>query len=108
MAINNGTLLQPATVTLLQTPQRLASGEETGCGLGWDLETVPLKGKLTPIVGHDGDVLGGMVASLVMLRDRGIVVAVISNISYSDTAGLAAKILEAWTIVSLQSSVMNQ
>jgi CubicO group peptidase (beta-lactamase class C family) len=98
MAINNGTLLQPATVQLLQTPQRLPSGEETGYGLGWDLETVTLNGKPTLVVGHDGDVLGGMVASLLMLRDRGIVVAVISNISYSDTAGLAAKILEAWTI----------
>ena len=40
MAINSGKLLQPATVQLLQTSQRLASGEETGYGLGWDLETV--------------------------------------------------------------------
>jgi CubicO group peptidase (beta-lactamase class C family) len=98
LAINHGTLLQPATVALLQKAQRLPSGEETGYGLGWDLETVTLKGKPTPIVGHDGEVLGGMVASLAVLRDRGIVVAVISNISYSDTAGLAAKVLEAWTL----------
>ncbi|HYT65953.1 MAG TPA: serine hydrolase domain-containing protein, partial [Vicinamibacterales bacterium] len=38
MAINRGKLLQPATVKTLQTSQRLASGEETGYGLGWDLE----------------------------------------------------------------------
>ena len=44
MAINGGTLLQPATVELLQTSQRLASGQETGYGLGWDLETVALAG----------------------------------------------------------------
>ena len=30
----------PPPSRLLQTPQRLASGEETGYGLGWDLETV--------------------------------------------------------------------
>ena len=40
MAVSSGTLLQPATVRLLQTSQRLASGQETGYGLGWDLETV--------------------------------------------------------------------
>ena len=33
MAINSGKLLQPATVELLQTSQRLASGEESGYGL---------------------------------------------------------------------------
>ena len=63
MAINSGKLLQPATVQLLQTSQRLASGEETGYGLGWDLETVTLAGKQTRVVGHDGESLGGMVAS---------------------------------------------
>ena len=44
MAINSGKLLQPATVQLLQTSQRLPSGQETGYGLGWDLETVALAG----------------------------------------------------------------
>ena len=34
MAINSGKLLQPATVQLFQTSQRLPSGEETGYGLG--------------------------------------------------------------------------
>ena len=42
IALKNGKLLQPATVKLLQTSQRLPSGEETGYGLGWDLETVSL------------------------------------------------------------------
>src|SRR5262245_45273578 len=37
MAINSGKLLQPATVELLQTSQRLASGEEPGYCLGWYL-----------------------------------------------------------------------
>ncbi len=81
MAINSGKLLQPATVQLLQASQRLASGEETGYGLGWDLETVTLAGKQTRLVGHDGESLGGMVASFMTLPEHGIVVSVTSNIS---------------------------
>ena len=94
MAINSGKLLQPATVQLLQTSQRLPSGQETGYGLGWDLETVTLAGHQTQVVGHDGESLGGMVASLMTFREQGIVVAVTSNISYADTSGLAAKIAQ--------------
>jgi CubicO group peptidase (beta-lactamase class C family) len=96
LAIDKGTLLRPSTVDLLQAPQRLASGEETGYGLGWDLETAALTGQETRIVGHDGESLGGQVASLVMSREHGIVVAVTSNISYADTSGLASRIAEAF------------
>ncbi len=96
MAINSGKLLQPATVQLLQTSQRLRSGQETGHGLGWDLETVMLAGEQTRAVGHDGDSLGGMVASLMTFPERGIVVAVTSNISYADTISLALKIAQAF------------
>jgi serine beta-lactamase-like protein LACTB len=96
LAINSGKLLQPATVELLQTSQRLSSGEETGYGLGWDLETVTLAGEQTRAVGHDGETLGGMVTSLMTFRERGIVVAVTSNISYADTFSLALKIAEAF------------
>ena len=71
-----GKLLQPATVQLFQTSQRLASGEETGYGLGWDLETAALTGKQTHLVGHDGESLGGMVASFMTFPEQGIVVAV--------------------------------
>jgi serine beta-lactamase-like protein LACTB len=96
MAIDSGRLLQPETVKLLQTPQRLASGQETGYGLGWDLETVTLGGKPTRVAGHDGETLGGMVASLMTSREHGITVSVMSNISYADTSGLAAKIAQAF------------
>lgn len=96
MAVNNGKLLQPATVRLLQTSQRLASGEETGYGLGWDVETVTLAGKPTRAAGHDGDSLGGMVASLMTFPEQGIVVAVTSNTSYADTFSLAEKIAQAF------------
>ncbi len=96
MAIHRGKLLQPATVELLQTSQRLASGAETGHGLGWNFQTVALAGKPTRAVGQDGDSLGGMVASLMTFPEYGIVVAVTSNISYADTRAIALKIAEAF------------
>ncbi len=73
IAINSGKLLQPATVQLLQTSQRLPSGQETGYGLGWDLETVTLAGQQTAMVGHDGDVAGrdgGVAHDVPRARDR--------------------------------------
>jgi serine beta-lactamase-like protein LACTB, mitochondrial len=96
IAIENGKLLQPSTVQLLQTSQRLRSGQETGYGLGWDLETVALSGKQTREVGHDGDLLGGMAASLMTFPEHGIVVAVTSNISYADTFAVGSKIAQAF------------
>ncbi len=96
MAMNGGKLLQPATIELLQTSQRLASGVETGYGLGWDIETVMLGGKQTRALGHNGDSLGGMVASLMTFPEYGMAVAVTSNISYADTFSLAVKTAEAF------------
>jgi serine beta-lactamase-like protein LACTB, mitochondrial len=96
MAINRGRLLQPATVQLLETSQRLASEKETGYGLGWDIETAALAGEQTRWVGHDGTSLGGTVASLMTFPEHGIVVSVISNISYADTPALALKIAQAF------------
>ena len=91
-----GKLLQPATVQLLQTSQRLPSGEETGYGLGWDLETVTLAGEQTGLAGHDGESLGGMVASFMTFPKHGIAVAVTSNISYADTYSVAVSIAQAF------------
>ena len=96
MAVNGGKVLKRETVQLLQTTQRLARGGETGYGLGWDVETVTLGGRPVRAVGHDGEVLGGMAGSLVTLPERGMAVAVMSNISYADTHSLAVKIAEAF------------
>lgn len=52
MALDNGTLLKPDTVRMLQTPQLLASGEETAYGLGWMLETVSLAGEPARLASH--------------------------------------------------------
>jgi serine beta-lactamase-like protein LACTB, mitochondrial len=96
LAINGGTLLQPATVKTLQTPQRLASGEETGYGLGWDLETVSIGGETARQVGHDGEFFIGGSTSFMMLPERGIVVAVATNTSFADTSSIALKIAQAF------------
>ena len=96
LAIHGGKLLKPATVQLLQTPQRLASGAETGYGLGWDFETVTVAGKPTRATGHDGELLGGMSSSLLTLPEHGIAVSVLSNISYADTFALAVEIADAF------------
>ena len=95
MAIEHGKFLQPSTVKLLQTAQRLPSGAETGYGLGWDLETVEVNGKQTGLVGHNGNILGGMAMSFITLPEYGISVAVTSNTSYAETYDLAIKIANA-------------
>lgn len=96
MAINRGKLLQGSTLKLLQSPQRMASGQETGYGLGWYARTVTLAGKPTRVVGQDGDSLGGMVASLLIVPEYGIVAAATSNISYAGTFPLAVKVADAF------------
>jgi CubicO group peptidase (beta-lactamase class C family) len=96
MAIDAGKLLQPGTVQMFKTSQRLTSGAETGYGLGWDLGTVMLVNRQTQWAGHDGMSLGGPVASLMTFPEHGIAVAVISNISYTDTRAMAVKIAQAF------------
>jgi serine beta-lactamase-like protein LACTB, mitochondrial len=96
MAVNSGKLLKPETRDLLQTPQRLPSGEETGYGLGWDFESVELAGEQRRWVGHDGTLFGGMLASFITFPDRGLVVSVISNTSYADTETLAVNVAQAF------------
>jgi CubicO group peptidase (beta-lactamase class C family) len=95
-AIVNGSLLGRGTVDQLLTPQQTRTGAETGYGLGWDLETATLAGRPTLVAGHDGDLQGGMVASLLLERDRRLVVAVTSNISYADTFAVAVRVADAF------------
>ena len=96
IAVNSGKLLQPATVSLLQTPQLLASGDETEYGLGWMLETVPLAGRSTRMAQHASRTLLGGSTSFMTFPERGIVVAVTSNISKALTRPIALQIAEAF------------
>jgi CubicO group peptidase (beta-lactamase class C family) len=97
MAISRGTLLKPDTVEMLQTPQRLTSGEQTEYGLGWALETVPLAGQPTRMAGHGtkADFIGGT-TSLMTFPERGIVVAVTTNTSFADTKSLALDVAQVF------------
>jgi CubicO group peptidase (beta-lactamase class C family) len=97
LAIDNGTLLTPATVAMLRTPQRLASGQQTDYGLGWKIETIPLAGKPARMASHGSkpDFIGGT-ASLLTFPGRGVVVAVTSNTSFADTSSIARQIAEAF------------
>jgi serine beta-lactamase-like protein LACTB len=96
LSINNGTLLKPATVQTLQTSQQLTSGRRTGHGLGWDLDTVSLAGQPAQSVGHSGIASSGAAVSLMTFRERGIVVAVTSNITSADTSAVALRVAEAF------------
>ncbi len=96
IAFSSGKLLQPATVRKLQTPQLLASGEETEYGLGWMLETVPLGGEPTRLASHASRTLLGGSTSFMTFPERGLVVAVTSNTSFAHTRSIALSIAQAF------------
>ena len=96
LAMTNGRLLQPATIRMLQTRQELASGKETGFGLGWTVETVPLAGDETKLAGDASRSLIGGSTSFLTFPDRAIVVALTTNTSYADTRSIAMSIAEAF------------
>ena len=96
IALSNDTLLRPATVTRLQSPQVLASGEETSYGLGWMLETVSLAGAPTRVVGHASRTMLGGSTSFLTFPERGLVVAATSNISKADLRSIALRIAQVF------------
>ena len=96
MAINRGKLLRLQTVQLLQTPQRLASGEQTSYGLGWELKSVTLAGQQVQAAGHNGHFWVEEVASLLTFPERGLAVAVMSNVSFAGTPSVAERIAQAF------------
>lgn len=96
LAIKDGKLLQAATVQMLQAPRRLASGEQTGYGLGWDVDSVSLRGESTTMLGHDGEFFIGGSTSLVTFPDRGLVIAVTTNTSFAKTSPLALNVAQAF------------
>lgn len=96
MAINAGKLLKPETVRMMQASQKLRSGEDTGYGLGWDLETATVAGKATAVIGHDGDIFGSSTTSLITLPEYGLTIAVVTNTAHIDAYSLALKIVEGF------------
>lgn len=53
-------------------------------------------GTPTRAISRDGDVLGGQMATLLILPQRGIVVSVLSNVSYAKTHTIAVRIAEGF------------
>jgi CubicO group peptidase (beta-lactamase class C family) len=97
MAIPSGKLLRPATVQMMQSPQRLTSGQETGYGLGWELQIITLSsGRQVRTAGHNGEIFFGQLASILTIPEQGIAVAVLTNIAYADTFSVASKILQSF------------
>lgn len=96
LAVTHGGLLRPETVQEMQTSLRLPSGADTGYGLGWDLERLRIGDREVTVVGHDGDILGGMTASFLIVPSHDVVVAVLANMPYAKTSALAARVAEAF------------
>ena len=96
MAINRGELLRPQTVRTLQTPQRLTSGEPSSYGLGWDLKTLTLAGRQVQAAGYNGHFWVDEVSSLLTFPERGLAVAVMSNVSFAGTRAVAERVAEAF------------
>lgn len=95
-AMMGSSFLQPSTVSLFQTRQQLASGEDTDYGLGWMLETVELAGERTPVAGHASRTIEGASTSFLTFPERGLVVAVTANISFADTKSIALAVAQAF------------
>lgn len=95
--IMSGKLLQPSTVEMLQKPQRLTTGEETGYGLGWQIAAMTLSGQPARMAGYGTkpDFIGGT-AYLMTFPERRLVVAVMTNTSFADTKSIALRIAEAF------------
>jgi serine beta-lactamase-like protein LACTB len=107
LAVGGGRLLSKATVDQLQESQRLTSGQETHHGLGFDLLTVNTGGGPVPVFARDGESRAGKVATLLVFRETGLVVALISNVSTADTSGLAVKVAEAFAPVQAVGATLQ-
>jgi len=82
----------------------LPSGETTDYGLGWMLETVELAGVRTRVVGHASRTIEGASVSFLMFPERGLVVAVTSNLSFADMKSVALGVAKAFAEGASQGS----
>lgn len=96
MAMNAGRFLQRDTVSMLQTTQLLSSGAETAYGLGWMLENLTLAGRPARAAGHASRTPVGGSTSFLTFPDRGLVVAVTTNIGFADTKQVAVRVADVF------------
>jgi hypothetical protein len=70
---------------------------ETGFGLGWEVKPVTLAGhQHVRAAGSNGLFWAGTVVSLLTFPERGMAVAVASNISFADTSSLAKRLAQTF------------
>ena len=77
-AILQGKLLKPESVEAMWTPQKLASGEATGYGLGWGL----YRQEALLVAEHSGT-QQGIKSHLLIVPERRLVIAVLTNLEES-------------------------
>lgn len=85
LAMSRDDPLEPGTIEVLRREGRLESGEPTGYGLGWSVRRVPLNGSEVLLMGHGGSAVGGS-TFFATFPDRGLVIAVTSNVSFAQEA----------------------
>ncbi|HEY4085686.1 MAG TPA: serine hydrolase domain-containing protein [Bryobacteraceae bacterium] len=73
---------------------RFGMAVESLHGLGLYTTTLKIAGKQMRVIGQNGSSFGGMVASLLMIPEDNIVIAVTANISHADTFSIALKAVE--------------
>ena len=91
----DGTLLDPATVDLLWTPQHTTAGESTGYGIGWSSAVVDGVRN----VWHTGGAMGGSTI-LLLLPDEGVAVAILTNLQSVRHVETARAIARAFAATS--------
>ncbi len=84
---------------MLQTRQQLTSGEDTDYGLGWMLETVELAGERTRLASHASRTIEGASTSFLTFPERGLVVAVMANMSFADMRSIALGVAQAFAVL---------
>ena len=81
VALTGGTLVGKETVAMMFRSQRTIGGEETGYGLGFEVQP----SRFGLFVGHTGAVAGGTAALLIHVK-TGIVLALTTNLGYATAA----------------------
>jgi CubicO group peptidase (beta-lactamase class C family) len=78
-------MLDHKTIAMLQTEQGLISGETTGSGLGWQVRSVTIGDDVgtSTMISAPGNG-GGGTTSFVILPEKCIVIAVVSNVSFAE------------------------
>ena len=84
--------LKPETIAMMWTPQTTSDGKSTGYGIGWSVDT---DANGHNYIGHTGGSVGGTTV-LRIYRDRGVVIALISNMSSASLGDLADSIADVF------------